>query len=384
MSGVYESLKVRVQDSFQRGKTPMARVKSSSALSLNGEMDELERLVVDRIGKLKAAVRAGEALVADEAQQANELVENLKVRIAVLEAKAKETEETVKRKDFSREQMEESLGAKIKDLENDLKKKDDELASRDKEINNLKADVDGKTKQIRELESGIEKARQETAGQAKRAEDLDVNSREKIDALDSKLNEAVEVARQKEATIEGLEQKLAAKIQEFDVGMRDKEKSLAWRIAEINDLKSQLKLLTKGIEEMSSFFRQAEALTVAKGQDAGAAAEAMPAAGEKQPPDVQAEVSKDARNGSDVTRQFVSSEILERVTGELAEVTGVMSPLALVIVRQQVAALGESMEKFPKLRLPELLENLAKEISDDNRKIDFRERLARSELMSMN
>src|SRR5512145_2300175 len=88
MSGVYESLKVRVQDTLQRGKTPMARVKSSSALSLNGEMDELERLVADRIGRLKAAVRAGEALVADETQQANELVENLTVRIAVLEAKA--------------------------------------------------------------------------------------------------------------------------------------------------------------------------------------------------------------------------------------------------------------------------------------------------------
>jgi chromosome segregation ATPase len=361
----------------------MARVKSSSALSLNGEMDELERLVADRIGRLKAAVRAGEALVAEETQQTNELVENLTVRIAVLEAKAKETEETVKRKDFSRQQMEESLGAKIKDLENDLKKKDDELASRNKEINNLKADVDGKTKQINELESGIERARQETAGQAKRAEDLAVTSREKIAALDSRLNKAEELARQKDATIEGLEQKLAAKVQEFDVGMRDKEKILAWRIAEINDLKSQLKLLTKGIEEMSSFFRQAEALTVAKDQDGGAV-EAAPGAGERHPADVQSEVAKATANVNDATRQFVSPEILERITGELAEVTGVMNPLALVIVRQQVAALGESMEKFPKLRLPELLENLAKEISDDKRKIDFRERLAQSELISMN
>jgi hypothetical protein len=55
-----------------------------------------------------------------------------------------------------------------------------------------------------------------------------------------------------------------------------------------------------------------------------------------------------------------------------------MSPLSLLIVRQHVAALGESMEKFPKTRLPELLERLVTEISDKKRQVEFRARVAQN------
>jgi hypothetical protein len=49
--------------------------------------------------------------------------------------------------------------------------------------------------------------------------------------------------------------------------------------------------------------------------------------------------------------------------------------MASVIVRHDVAALGESMEKFPRARVTELLESVTKEISNENLKIDFRKRL---------
>jgi hypothetical protein len=45
----------------------VGRVKSTNVSSLNHEMERLERLVADRIGKLKAAVEAGEAMVVEEA-----------------------------------------------------------------------------------------------------------------------------------------------------------------------------------------------------------------------------------------------------------------------------------------------------------------------------
>jgi len=80
----------------------------------------------------------------------------------------------------------------------------------------------------------------------------------------------------------------------------------------------------------------------------------------------------------DAAREILSPDIFGRITGEFAEVTGVMSPLALLIVRQHVAALGESMEKFPKTRLPELLERLVTEISDEKRQVDFRARVAQN------
>ena len=155
MSGVYNFLKLKIQDILQWGKTIsllLARVKSTDASSLNQEMEGLERLVADRIGKLKAAVKAGEAMIVEEARQAEQLAGNLKANIAALEAKLKEMEETIQRKDFSRQKMEETLTAEIKNLQNDLKKKDETLATRGNEINDYKSKIDDNRKQIAELE----------------------------------------------------------------------------------------------------------------------------------------------------------------------------------------------------------------------------------------
>ena len=90
MSRVYDSLKV-VAHTLQRGKAnivPLVRVKG--ALSLNDEMEELERILADRLGRLKAAVKEGEAGVADETQHANQLIASLRVNNAALEAKLTE------------------------------------------------------------------------------------------------------------------------------------------------------------------------------------------------------------------------------------------------------------------------------------------------------
>ena len=378
MNGVYKSLKVRMQDTLQRGKTnstPLPRVKSGNALSLSDEMEELERIVADRIGRLKAAFKEGEATVVDEAQQARQLVESLKASNAVLEAKLTETKEAVQRKDSSRHQIEESLTAKVQDLQNEVKKKEESLASLDEQIKDLKSSIDVQLKQKGDLESAIEKAQQEAASHAKRAEQLAEISRIKISALESQLREKEELGRQNESTINGLEQKLTAKIQDFESLVKE----LAGRDAEIKDLKSWLKLLTKGIGQMSSFFRQAEALVGIDGQDVSAAVLKEPVDGKQENPvTVQSNVSEVMPIVPDAAREIVSPHIFGRITGEFAEVTGVMSPLSLLIVRQHVASLGESVEKFPKTRLAELLERLVTEISDKKRQVEFRARVAQN------
>jgi hypothetical protein len=58
--------------------------------------------------------------------------------------------------------------------------------------------------------------------------------------------------------------------------------------------------------------------------------------------------------------------------------THVLGPGASVIVRGHVAALGESMERFPKARVAELVEIVSQEIADKNLKIGFREVLGAS------
>jgi chromosome segregation ATPase len=388
MSRVYNSLKLKIRDTLQWGKTnplSLAQVKSTNALNLNHEMEGLEKLVAHRIGKLKAAVKAGEAMVVEEARQAEHLVGNLKADIAALEAKLKEMEETIQRKDFSRQKMEETLTAKIKNLQNDLKKKDETLATRGNEINDYQSKIDDNVKQIDELELANRKTQEEAASHAKRAEDLAESFQAKITALESQLKEKEQLTRQKDSTIKELEQKLVATVQQFESMVKDKQELWRRRDAEINDLKSQLKRLTQGIGEMSSFFRQAEALAGIEGQDVSTAAQNEPVDEvEEKPVAVQSNIARVTLIVPDAEVEMVSPEIFQRIISELVQVTNIMAPLASLLVHQQAKALGESVEKFPRTRLPELLEALAKEISDENRQIDFRQRLAQSAQITLN
>jgi DNA repair exonuclease SbcCD ATPase subunit len=383
MSRVYNSLKLKMQDTLQWGKTislPLARVNSSNALSLNHKMERLEGLVADRIGELKAAVKAGEAMV-EEAQRAEQLAGNLKADIAAMEAKLKEMEETIRRKDFSDQKME----AEIKNLQNDLKKKEETLATRGDEINDYKSKIDDNVKQIAELELANRKTKEEAASHAKRAEDLAENSKAKITALESEVKETKELTRHKDSTIKELEQKLAAMVQQFESMVKEKQELLTRRDSEMNDLKSQLKRLTKAFGEMSSLFMQAEALAGIETQDVSTAAQNGPVDDvEEKAAAVQSNIARVTPIVPDAPGEMVSPEIFQRIINELAEVTNVMAPLASLLVHQQAKALGESVEKFPRTRLPELLEALAKEISDENRQIDFRQRLAQSAQITLN
>jgi chromosome segregation ATPase len=386
MSGFYESLKVKMQDTLQRAKTnspPLAQVKSTDALSLNDEMNRLERLVAETVGKLKAAVTAGEALVVEEARQAEQLAGSLKADIANLEAKLKEMEKTIERKDFSRKEIVETLAIEVKNLRNDIKEKDETLATRDNEIEDYKSKMDNHVKQIGELELANRKTEEEAASHAKRAEDLAESSQAKMTAIESRLKEAEELARHKESSIEELEQKLAAKVQEFESMVKDKQELLTRRDSEISDLKSQSKRLTKAISEGSSFFRQAEALTDIEDVSTAAQNETMDRVEEK-PAAVQSDIAKVTPIVPGAAREMVSPEIFQEIIRELAQITNLIAPLASLIVHQQAKALGESVEKFPRKRLPELLEAIAKEISEENPQIDLRQRLAQSAQITLN
>jgi predicted RNase H-like nuclease (RuvC/YqgF family) len=337
-------------------------------------MEELEKIVAERIGKLKTAVKEGEAVVAIEAQHAEQVIESFRENIAALEAKLRETEETVRRKDSASQRMEESLTAKIHELQNDAKKKEQTLENRANEINDLKSKIDGQVKQVAQLESAIQKARAETANQAKRAEQLSETSRAKIAALEAQLKDTEEIARKKESAIKALEQNLAAKVQDFEGQVKKQAELLASRDAEVKDLNSQLKLLTRGIKEMSSFFKQAEALSTVEGQGGSPIVLSEPLnGGDEKPAAHQPKAPAVTSKATEPPREIVSPDLFQRMTGELTQVVG---PMASMIVRDHVVALGESIEKFPKTRLTELVKVLSEEIGDEKLKVGFRERLA--------
>ncbi|MGH7767948.1 MAG: hypothetical protein ACREQP_10870 [Candidatus Binatia bacterium] len=288
-----------MQKTIQRSKATlsMAGGKAGTASGLSDDLDRLEKLVVDRIAKLKGAAKQGEAFAADEAQLSHQLIESLRADVGALEVKVKDAEETLSRKDSASQTVEKNLI-------------------------------------------------------------------EKIALLESQLKDAVKSVRNKESTLQMQEQKLNAKIKDLESQLSANEKILAGRHAQISDLQSQLNSLTHGIKEMSSFFKQAEALAAVEGQGAGAV-----------PPREQSKggEEKPAATGSaDSSQETVPPHFFDDLTRELTEVLG---PIAAMVIRDHVASFGESMGKFPKARVPELLQIISQEILDEDRKVRFRERV---------
>ncbi|HUK39427.1 MAG TPA: hypothetical protein VLX11_00235, partial [Candidatus Acidoferrales bacterium] len=126
----------------------------------------------------------------------------------------------------------------------------------------------------------------------------------------------------------------------------------------------------RGIKEMSSFFKQAEVLSAVETQTAAVVVAEEPTnAGPKAPVD---QPKSSNANPSDNPREIVSPDLFQRMTGEL---TKFMGPMASMIVRDHVVALGESMEKFPKTKLADLVKGLSEEIGDEKLRVGFRERV---------
>ena len=369
MANVYDSLKGTLQRSMANSMA-VARVKGSDASSLDNEMEQLEKIVVDRLGRLRAAVKEGESVVAGESQHAEQVIESLKTEIAAQEAQLN----AARGKELASQKMEQTLNVKIRDLQNDMKKKEEALESRGKEASDLTSKIDVLGKQITQLELAIQQAKAETASEAKRAQQLAESSNAKVATLEAQLRDREAIVRAKESTLKGMEQRLTAKIQALESLVNSKEKLLADQDRQIKDLNSQLGALANGIKGMSSFFKQAEALTAVEAQDVGTVLPGQELKREKEKPaNSQFKSSAVTSNAADAARDAVSPGFFDSVTKELAEING---PLASMIISDHVKALGESIEKFPKKRVTELVRILSQEITDENAKIGFCKRIA--------
>ena len=313
-------------------------------------MEELEKIFVDGIGRLKAAVSDDQAVVASEAQHAQQVIEGLKANITALEAKLGETEDTVHRKDVASQKMAESLGTEICDLQSVVKKKEEALESRDSEVNDLKAKIDVLVEQVTHLELAIQQAKGEAASEAQHAQQVIEGLKIKIAALEAQLTQTEQIVGRTDWIIKGLDQ-------------------------DGDRLNAELEPQTNRMKEMPSFFSKAEALVDIQAQAIGTVvASEQLKTGEEKPATSHSQAAEATAIVTQAARETVSRDAFDRMIAKFSEFTNVIGSIASLIVRDHVRALGESMEEFPQTRLTELLESLSGQISDDKLKADFRQR----------
>ena len=294
-------------------------------------------------------------------------------------------------------------------MQNELKKKRETLQNRDNQINNLMSNLDVLVGEVTELKLTIKETKAEAAREANDYKQLAESSNNKISTLQAEIRDLREIIRGKELIIKGLEENLITKSQESEKGLidvntiewkdwisvasqkvelkwiatggdkfglptgpdndvlRGKETSLPRRDTEMNDVKSQRQLT-----DLASFFKRAQAVGAVDQENGSTSATGEPIS-------VLEEKSSGAElkgpvvrpNETDTAQQTVPPNFLDRMIHEL---DGIVGPLASMIVRHDVKALGESMEEFPKTRVTELIQIVSQDISDENLKIRFRER----------
>ena len=350
-----ESLGTEIRDlqSVVKKKEEALETRDSEVNDLKSKIDDL----VGQVTHLELAIQQAKGEAASEAQHAEQVVEGLKTSITVLKAKLRETEGAVHRKDVTSQKMEESLSIEIRDLQSVVKKKEEALETRDSEVNDLKSKIDVLAGQITHLELAIPQAKGEAASEAQHAEQVIESLKLKIATVEAQLAQTEQIVGGTDRTIKGLDQD------------RDRQ---------VIDLTSELAPQTNRMKEMSSFLSKAEALIDIQAQDIGTvvAGEQLKT-GEEKPATSHFQATGVTSTVTDAARETVSRDAFDRMIVEFSELTNVIGSIASLIVRDHVRALGESIEKFPRTRLTELLESLGGEISDDKLRTDFRERFGK-------
>jgi predicted nucleic acid-binding Zn-ribbon protein len=352
MGRVYELVRDVVQGTLTQ-TTPDATVSrqaTGNEASLPDTIEELDKIFADGIHRLKAAVSDNQAVALSKTKQAEEIIDGLKANIIVLEARLRETEDTAHSQNIAGKKTEESLRSEISNLQRALKEKEEALQSRTSEVNDLRSKIDVMAEQISQSELAVRKAQKEAASQVQEAEQVIEGLKGNIIVLEAtvkaQLSEPEQIVGSTDSSTKELDQK---------------------RDTAAIDLNGHLQPQRNGMEVLAEAFANLQTQAMAKvvGGEPGKTVEEKSST-------LQSPAATPLL--TDAARETVSPEVFVGVIAEFSKFANVIETIASLIVRDHVKTLGDSMEKFPPKRLPELLESLSNEISDHECETAFRER----------
>ena len=279
MGKVYQSVRGVVQGTLNRRKPEIvvsARANGDDT-DLDDAMEELEKVFADGIRKLKAAASEDQAVIANEAQQVEQVIEGLRATITGLEAKLRETEDTLHFKDLASQNLEETLKTEIRDLQSLVKQKDEALEGRDSEVNDLTSKRNVLSEQVTQLELAIQQAKGEAANQAQQAEQVTESLKATITGLAAKLKETEDTLHRKDTAGQNLEETLKTEIRDLQSLVKQKDEALEGRDSEVNDLKSKRDGLAEQVTQLELAIQQAKGEAASQAQQAGQVTEGLKA-----------------------------------------------------------------------------------------------------------
>ena len=229
-----ESLSLPTMDA-----NPTIRATPSYAAILADELAQIERIVGDSIGKLKAVVEEGADAAKSEKAATEQILTALTTDVATLNSQLHHSEQS--------------------------------LQSRNDEVNELTGKLQLLTNQLAHLGQSLQQAKIDAASETQRALADVENAKGKIVALEARVGEAESTLRAKETAISEVEQVSSTRIAQLESQLRDKEVLVADGYRQMGALKSEVSRLKEGVLEMASLV-QMHAKTLTDGDATNRAA----------------------------------------------------------------------------------------------------------------
>jgi soluble cytochrome b562 len=254
MSKVYQSVRGVVQGTLRPRKPHLlvsAPAKENDS-GLSEALEEVEKIFLDGIGRLKTVVAQERASITNEAQHAARIIDDLRADISALEAKLNETERTVQEKQITSQRMEESLRTEIRELQSAVTSREEALASRESEVQDLKSNTGLLVQRVSTLESLIDQTKGEAAAEGQHAEEVIAELKAHIAELEARRKDTEDLVQQKEINSQQMEQTLNTTIRDLQMLVKSKEEGLASRESEIQDFKSKTDVLLEQITGLES------------------------------------------------------------------------------------------------------------------------------------
>src|SRR5262249_1652598 len=178
----------------------VVKQKEEALKSRDSEVNDLKSnkdVLAEQITRLELATQQAKGEAANKAQHVEQVIEGLKANITALEAKLRETEDALHRKDIANQKMEESLSTEIPQLNRVVKQKKEPLKSRDTEFNYPKLNRSVLAEQITRLELATQQAKGEAANKAQHAGQVIEGLKANVTALEAKLRETEDALHRK-------------------------------------------------------------------------------------------------------------------------------------------------------------------------------------------
>lgn len=244
-------------------------------------------------------------------------------------------------------------------------------------------DLDRLTAKVQELESRLGEKERTLEGRSTEARELrlrlDVLMNE-MAQIQSRLKEVEASATREAQQAKELTESLTIRVRDLENQAKEGHKLFEVRDAELKDLKAKVQVLVSRMTRMESILREVGELVFNDAQEGGQTGLPQPSAesqgeeGEPNRPSFQgAEFVAEQKLSARVSEKTISPQFFDRMIQALIEAMG---PIAPLVVRDQIDALGESPGAFPKKRVAELVEIVSHKILDQAMKAQFRQQMA--------